>query len=95
MVDDATFALTKDFSDRGLSLVLPQPFRTEGVLVGFWMDGMYYAQGIARQNVALGGGFWQLGVELEQTIDPADYPELEQFSPLAARLLPPSGVQIV
>lgn len=94
-VAEATFALTKDFSDRGLSIVLPQPFRTDQVLVGLWLDEMCYAQGVARQNVALGGGFWQLGVELQRTVDAGDYPELEQLAPLAARLLPPAAGQLV
>lgn len=36
--DEHTIALTKNLSSQGVALVLPQPFRAEQVLIGFWLD---------------------------------------------------------
>jgi hypothetical protein len=78
-VDESTYALTKDFSDRGVSLVLHQPFKSAQVVVGLWLEGPRFLLGDLRQNVSLGGGFWQIGVELTELLDPAEYPQLESL----------------
>ncbi|HJT30976.1 MAG TPA: hypothetical protein VJ783_02835, partial [Pirellulales bacterium] len=62
-VSEAAYALTKNLSSQGLALVLHQPFRAEQVVVGFWSgDDAHFVLGHVRQNVPLGGGFWQLGL---------------------------------
>jgi hypothetical protein len=92
VVDESTYALTKDFSDRGLSLVLHQPFKSLQVVVGLWLESGRFALGDVRQNVPLGGGFWQLGVELVDLLDPAEFPEVQSLVPLTARLVPRAKV---
>jgi hypothetical protein len=89
VVDESTYALTKNFSDHGLALVLQQPFRSDQVVVGLWLERPRFALGSVRQNAPLGGGFWQLGVELTELLDPAEFPQLEPLVPLCARLVPP------
>lgn len=88
VVDESTYALTKDFSDRGISLVLHQPLKAEQVVVGFWLESPCFILGNVRQNVPLGGGFWQLGVELGALLDPARFPQIQPLLPLTTRLLP-------
>jgi len=88
VVDESTYALTKDFSNRGLSLVLHQPVKSVEVVVGLSLESPRFALGEVRQNVPLGGGFWQLGVELTDVLDSAEFPQLESLVPLAARLVP-------
>ena len=88
-VDELTHALTKDLSSQGLALVLPQPFRAEQVVVGFWSEAhTHFVSGLVRQNVPLGGGFWQLGVELNALITLSEHPEIKRLVPLAVRLAP-------
>lgn len=88
-IDEASYALTKNLSDTGLAIVLPQPFRAERVAVGFWFaDQAHFVLGKVRQNVPLGGGFWQLGIELTETFDPAKAPEFRRLLTLTARLDP-------
>ena len=93
---EMTIALTKNLSGQGLALVLHQPFRAESVVVGFWGEGeAEFVLGEVRQNVPLGGGFWQVGLELTERICAADYPALEALVPQAARLVPDPGRQAV
>ncbi|HVC95639.1 MAG TPA: hypothetical protein VND64_18240 [Pirellulales bacterium] len=88
-VDELTHAVTKDLSSQGLALVLPQPFRAEQVVIGFWSEAhTYFVLGLVRQNVPLGGGFWQLGVELTALVALSDHPEIKRLVPLAVRLAP-------
>ncbi|HUY88455.1 MAG TPA: PilZ domain-containing protein [Pirellulales bacterium] len=88
-LDEACYALTKNLSVRGLALVLPQPFRAERVAVGFWFaEQAQFVSGEVRQNVPLGGGFWQLGVEVTQVLNPDDSSEVKRLLPLAVRLDP-------
>ncbi len=95
MVDETGYALTKDCSDRGLALVLQQPFKAEQVVIGLWLESPRFCLAEVRQNVPLGGGFWQLGLELTEVVDPADHPELEALLPLASRLTPRAKVPVL
>jgi len=88
VVDESTYAITKDFSDRGLSLVLQQPFKSVLVVVGLWLESPRFALAEVRQNVPLGGGFWQIGVELTELLDSAESPQVQGLLPLATRLVP-------
>jgi hypothetical protein len=88
VVDESTYAITKDFSDRGLSLTLPQPFKADQIVVGLWLESPRFMLGEIRQSTPLGGGFWQLGVELTDFLKPAEYPQIGSLVPLAARLVP-------
>jgi hypothetical protein len=88
VVDESTYVLTKDVSDRGLSLVLGQPFKSIEVVVALWLDSPRFVFGEVRQNAPVGGGFWQIGVELTNLLDPAEYPQVESLVPLATRLVP-------
>jgi hypothetical protein len=97
VVDEATSALTKDFSDRGIALVLHQPLHAETVLVGLVLtherDDLetlqtHYASGTVRQSVPLGGGFWQLGVELSALVDPERLEHFDELLPAMRRLVP-------
>ncbi len=88
VVDESTYAVTKNISDRGLSLVLSQPLKSTEVVVGLWLDAPRYVLGQVRQNVPIGGGFWQVGVELTELLDPVGQPQLRRLDALAARLVP-------
>lgn len=95
IVDESTYAVTKDFSDHGLSLVLHQPFKSDQVVVVLWLEHAYFGLGEVRQNVPLGGGFWQVGIELTDVVNTGEYPQLESLLPMAARLVPQSATHAV
>lgn len=86
---EAATAVTKNLSSQGLALVLHQPFWAEGVLIGFWHDGeSEFVRGEIRQNAPLGGGFWQLGIELNERLSAAEIPSADWLMALTARLDP-------
>lgn len=86
---EVIYALTKNLSGQGLALVLHQPLRAEQVVVGIWSSAQaHFVAGKVRQSLALGGGFWQIGVETTEMLCPADMPELVRLLPWAARLDP-------
>ena len=81
-------ALTKNISCRGLAVVLHHPFRARRVVAGFWVHAQpHYVIGMVRQNTNLGGGFWQLGIELLQVGDMSEFPSLGSLTPFVARLV--------
>ncbi len=89
VAEEAAYAVTKNLSGQGLALVLPQPFWAEGVVIGLWNESEpEFVRGEIRQNVPLGGGFWQLGIELLERLPLATGPQLAPLVPLAARLDP-------
>lgn len=92
IIDDCTFALTKDVSDRGIGLLLSAPFKTEDLIVAFWLsrqetESPWFFRGTAVRNDPIGGGFWLLGVRLESFLNPRRF---KQLLPIAANLLPPA-----
>jgi len=88
VVEESTYAITKDLSDRGLSLVLQQPLKSVHVVAGLWLESPRFALAEVRQNSPLGGGFWQLGLELVQLLDAAEFPQVQSLIPLAGWLAP-------
>jgi hypothetical protein len=94
LIDEHTFAITRDFSDNGVSLVLSQPARIDQVLLGFWVPhpGMVepsYVLGTVERQAAIGGGFWLLGVDFVDVGIKVCASSLPALRPLASRLLPP------
>lgn len=88
-VSEVAYALTKNLSSQGLALVLHQPLRAEQIVVGIWSSAQaHFVSGKVRQSVALGGGFWQIGMETTKLLSAVDFPELVRLLPWAARLDP-------
>lgn len=89
--DHVVFALTKDVSSRGLALTLPQPLRLGEVVIAVSSEGgVEYVRGTVRQNAPMGGGFWQLGIELRSRVVAEDWPQVKELARFAARLRPKS-----
>ncbi len=80
-VGQAFFAVTKEFSCTGVGLVLDHPRAIENAILGFrWPGGMIYLRATARHLNPMGGGFYQLGLQLDEVVLTSDYPELESLS---------------
>ena len=98
MIGEARYAITKDISSDGLglSLMLPKPMSAETVIVGFWNDSnTIFFLGEVRQNMPIGGGFFQMGVQVMEKADPADFPFLARMGPLMNTLDPSQESAVV
>lgn len=61
----SVFAVTKDLSSQGVAVIADHRPDYEAILVGILVDGEpVFARAAVRQAHPLGGGFWQLGIEL-------------------------------
>jgi hypothetical protein len=86
--------LTKDLAEMGIGLVANQPIRAEQVVVGLWGDERiasvpWFFIGDVRANTPLGGGFWVLGIELNEFANTEYRDVLKDLIPLASRLRAP------
>lgn len=93
--DEASFAVTKDLCDHGLSLLACQPHSLTEVIVGMWLWGPHSGQeqeepffllGHIRQSSDIGGGYWQIGVELTEVVKASGI--ASALTPIARKLLP-------
>ena len=74
-------AVTKDFSNTGVSVVLDQPCQVDEAVLGFCFEGeMTFVRGQAKHRDPVGGGFHQLGFQLFEIVSPGEYPELASMS---------------
>lgn len=97
LVDEISICLTTDVADRGVGLVLSQPFRAKQVVVGYWVsdDDMpepWFFLADVRRNQTMGGRFWVLGVELIEFAKIESREALAAMKVVAADLLPPAAV---
>ena len=95
--DECIICLTSDMSDRGVSLILSQPFRADAVVVGYWVASdeisePWFFLGNIRRNQAIGGGFWKLGIELAEFANLDSIDALAVLKPLAERLRAPADL---
>jgi hypothetical protein len=93
-VDEISICLTTDVADRGVGLILSQPFRAKQVVVGYWisedeMSEPWFFLADIRRNQAIGGRFWVLGVELIEFANIDQKDALAAMKVAAADLLPP------
>ncbi len=93
-------AVTKDIGEQGISFITNTQFRLEEVVVGMYVatdareperGNCEFLRGRVKQNFAIGGGFWQIGIEVEEILSESHTPELEQLR-TSVELLAPCGV---
>jgi hypothetical protein len=81
-VHKAFAAVTKEFSNTGLAIVLDGPRPLHQAVLGLWFEGTAtFLLATAKHLDPMGGGFFQLGFQLTEMVSPADYPELESVHP--------------
>ncbi|MBC8876719.1 MAG: hypothetical protein H8E44_45400 [Planctomycetes bacterium] len=93
--EEAAFAVSKDICDHGLSVVSCQPYAETEVVIGLWLSSPHLEQeraepfffaGHVRQSSEIGGGYWQIGIELTEVISSRKI--TSALRPIAQRLLP-------
>ena len=79
--EEAFTAVTKEFSNTGLAVVLSKPVGLDQVILGFRFDGqMIFVRAAAKHLNPMGGGFHQLGFQLTDVVPRGEYRELESIS---------------
>lgn len=74
-------AMTKELSTTGMALVLAEPRGLDEVIVGVrWEGEMTYLRAKTRHLNPLGGGFFQLGLQVTSLVHPGDFPQLDSIS---------------
>ena len=74
-------AMTKELSTTGMALVLAEPRGLDEVIVGVrWEGEMTYLRAKTRHLNPLGGGFFQLGLQVTSLVHPGDFPQLDSVS---------------
>jgi hypothetical protein len=86
--------LTRDVADRGVGLVLNNTCEADEVVLGFCEreatgGDAWFFLGKRRTNVAIGGGFWLIGIELTEFMNDNWAAQLEPLVTHAQTLLPP------
>lgn len=92
------FAVTKDLTDRGISVVLDAPLPTTEIMVGFWLSATqtetpWFFLGKTVRQQPIGGGFQLHAIELLEYATETYAKQLHKVLPLARQLLAPSGDQ--
>ena len=96
LLGETVIGLTKDISDHGLAMILTEPLADQDVAVTLWLatrqspDSEPVALlGRTRHCMEIGGGFWQIGIELTERLGEQDV--FDQLVSLAGQLLPAAG----
>jgi len=80
-VEQAFTAVTKEFSNTGVAVVLSEPRGLDEVILGFrWEGEMTFVRAKAKHLNPMGGGFYQLGFQMTDMACAGDYPELQSVS---------------
>jgi hypothetical protein len=80
LIRQAFTAVTKEFSSRGVALVLDEARGLDEAFLGFRRRGeVQWLRAKAKHLSPMGGGFYQLGFRLVEQLTAADYPELDKL----------------
>ncbi|HKD37937.1 MAG TPA: hypothetical protein VKB78_14090 [Pirellulales bacterium] len=86
-LDGVITAVTKNVSSQGLTAIVAGEFAGDLLVAGFSLEGEHrFIIGALRHRTPLGGGFWQLGIELTRLIAPGELPGLERLLPITEAL---------
>ncbi len=81
LADETFTATTKEFSTTGIAIVLDRPMGLDEVIVGFrWEGDMTYVRAVAKHLNPMGGGFYQLGLQMTEIVHAGDYRELASMT---------------
>lgn len=95
-VSRCTIAITRDLADEGVGLLLTHPVTGPELLIGYLLpdaavSSPWYFRGTIQHNTPIGGGFWVVGVALQEFFTTQRHSSLLDLEPWAQKLLPPEG----
>ncbi|MEN6458742.1 MAG: hypothetical protein ABFC63_07405 [Thermoguttaceae bacterium] len=78
--DQGYTAITKEFSNTGVAIVVEHPSNIDEALLGFRLEGqMTFLRAKSRHLDPIGGGFFAIGFQLLEVVTPADYQGLDSL----------------
>lgn len=87
--DRLSFAVTKDLTKHGMSVVLPQPWGVVDVVCGYWdRDAPTLVRGKVRRVTRLSAHSWQIGIQFLEGLQASSLPNFEDFRDLLKELDP-------
>ncbi len=87
MMNHTSFGVTRDLSSTGVSVLAQNLIESAEIGIGFWLDGACeFFRGTVRHRRPSDGGYWQIGVELDEVLDHSRWPQIRQLSLMASRL---------
>ena len=87
LLDRSVFGITKDWSSQGVAVVAPLAKCCETIVLGLLIESRpHFLLGSVRKTVPIGGGFWQLGIELTEVLTLDSSSGLRELLPLVAQL---------
>jgi hypothetical protein len=91
--DEALVAVTSNLSEHSIGLVTHIPLNWQEGVAGLWlgpkvMDHPWFFQITVQANRPLGGGFWQVGVLLNDVLDRVERDDLGILNRAVLRLMP-------
>ena len=94
VLSECLIAITKDISDQGIGLILNAPFAAKDVVLGFCLGEEaaaepWFFRGAAEHNLAIGGGYWLLGIALKDFMNQEYQVELAPLVPMSRKLQAP------
>ncbi|MFQ5731515.1 MAG: hypothetical protein ACE5KM_06135 [Planctomycetaceae bacterium] len=95
VVGNCATVITKDFSNRGVGLLLHQPLREERFILGYYLDAgdpsqPWFFTSVIRTTHPIGGGYWIAGAEFSEFLNDSHADVLDDLKSPAAKLLPPA-----
>jgi hypothetical protein len=79
-VDNAFYAVTREFSSNGVGIILSQQQALDEVILGFRLESeMTFVHATAKHLNAMGNGFYHLGLEMTEIAPISKYPALQIF----------------
>ena len=79
-VGNAFYAVTRDISIAGVGVIMAQQRALDEVILGFRMENeIVFCRATAKHLNPMGSGFYQIGMEITETVPGSKYPELQVF----------------
>jgi hypothetical protein len=79
-IGKAFYGVTRDISIAGVGIIMAEQRALDEVILGFRMQNeIIFCHANAKHLNPMGNGFYQLGLEVAETVPNSKYPELEVF----------------
>lgn len=92
--DQLLYGVSKNLSTHGMAVILPDHLHNEYDLICvFWADGPTFLHGEAQYEEYVGGGFWQVGLDFREKLEPDEFAFSEGFERCVRYLSPSAKVR--
>ena len=95
ILDQSVFGITKDWSSQGVAVIAQCLRLPNTVVLGLLLESRpHFLLGQVRTTAPIGGGFWQLGIEITELLKADSSAGLRELLPLVAQLDPQHSTSV-